>query len=67
MTVSEIILPMQIMNDHYELSRDPPMTVLNAYLEMFLSNVKGILMKEILKRRCWKVKDSASGDPPMVS
>ena len=67
MTISEIILPMQIMNDHLGVSRDPPMTVLNAYLGMCLSNVKEILMKEILKRWCWKMKDSASRDPPMVS
>ena len=32
MTVSEIILPMQIMIDQLELSRDPPMTMLDAYL-----------------------------------
>ena len=51
-TINEIILPMQIMNDHLGLSRDPPMIVLDAYLGMCLSNVKGILMKEILKRRC---------------
>ena len=52
LTVSEIIPPMQIMNDHLGLSRDPPMIVLDAYLGMCLSNVKGILRKEILKRRC---------------
>ena len=47
-TISEIILPMQIMNDHLGLSRDSLMTMLDAYLGMCLSNVEGILMK----RRC---------------
>ena len=51
-TVSEIIPPLRIINDHLGLSRDTPMTVLDAYLGMCLSNVKGILRKEILKRRC---------------
>ena len=51
--VSEIFHKMQIMDDHLELSRDPLMIVVDAYLEMCLSTVKGILMKEILKRQCW--------------
>ena len=53
MTISEIIPPLRIINDHLGLSRDPSMIVLDAYLGMCLSNVKGILRKEILNRRCW--------------
>ena len=45
MIVSEIILPMQIMTNQLGLSRDPLMTVLDAYLEIWLSNMKGILNK----------------------
>ena len=51
--VSEIIPPLQIINDHLGLSRDPLMTMLDAYLGMCLSNVKGILRKEILNKQCW--------------
>ena len=51
-TISEIIPPLRIINDHLGLSRNPLMTMLDAYLGMCWSNVKGIMRKEILKRRC---------------
>ena len=66
-TVNEIILPLQILDDHLGLSRDPPMTMLEAYIKMCFSNVQRILRNEILNRRCWQLKESASGDPTMQS
>ena len=41
--VSEIIPPVRVLNDHLGSSKDPPMTILEAYIGMWYSNVKGIL------------------------
>ena len=41
--VSEIIPLVRILNDHLGSSRDPPMTMLEAYIAMCYSNVQGIL------------------------
>ena len=39
--VSEIILHVRVRNDHLETSKDPPMTMQNAYIETWCySNVK---------------------------
>ena len=38
--VSEIIPPMRVRNDHLGTSRDPPMTMLKAYIKRCYSNVK---------------------------
>ena len=41
--VSEIIPPVRVLNDHLGSSRDPPMTMVEAYIGMCYSNVQGIL------------------------
>ena len=41
--VSEIIPPLRVLNDHLGSSRDPLMTMLEAYIGMCYSNVQGIL------------------------
>ena len=51
-TVSEIIPPLRILNDNLGLLRDPPMTMLEAYIGMCFSNVQRILGDEILSRQC---------------
>ena len=38
--VSEIIPPVRVRNDHLETLRDPPMTMLKAYIGRCYSNVK---------------------------
>ena len=41
--VSEMIPPVRVFNDHLGSSRDPSMTMLEAYIGMCYSNVQGIL------------------------
>ena len=41
--VSEIIPPVRVRNDHLGSSRDPPMTMVEAYIGMCYCNVMGIL------------------------
>ena len=43
MIVSEIIPLVQVLNDHLGSSRDPLMTILEAYIGMCYSNVQGVL------------------------
>ena len=41
--VRVIIPPLRVGYDHLESSRDPPMTMVEAYIEMFYCNVMEIL------------------------